>query len=183
MGPLASAQQLLDVRDGIGRLAEAAEIALGGPAAIAEKGFFVGPTLLIAQDAEAAVVHDLEVFGPVATVLPYDGTAARAAQLVGLGQGGLVASLFTDDPAWAREAVLGLAPWSGRVWVGGEKVAEHATSPGLVLPASIHGGPGRAGGGEELGGLRGLSLYLQRTAVQGYKGIVARAFGATHDTP
>lgn len=178
MGPLASAQQLIDVRTGIDALAEFADVACGGSQAIAEKGFFVAPTLLVAREPEATVFHDLEVFGPAATVIPYDGGAARATALVALGQGGLVASVFSDDTTWIREIVVGLAPWSGRVWIGGEKVAEHATSPGLVLPASIHGGPGRAGGGEELGGLRGLSLYLQRTAVQGYKGIVARSFGA-----
>lgn len=74
--------------------------------------------------------------------------------------------------------MLELAPWNGRIWVGSDKGAEQSVPPGTVLPQMIHGGPGRAGGGEELGGLRGLALYLQRSAVQGYKGIVAKRFGA-----
>ena len=177
MGPLASAAQLKDVRAGIEQLATAAKVVHGGSQPIAEKGFFVSPTLLVASDAGGAVLHDLEVFGPCATLMPYDGSAAQAAEIVGRGQGGLVSSVYANDKAWTEDVVLGLAPWHGRIWIGSDKVAEQALPPGMVLPASIHGGPGRAGGGEELGGLRGLSLYMQRVALQGYKGLVENAFG------
>ena len=93
------------------------------------------------------------------------------------GGGGLVASVYSDDAAWTERVVLGIAPWHGRVWIGSERVAEQAMPPGTVLPASVHGGPGRAGGGEELGGLRGLAPYLQRTALQGFQGFLAGTFG------
>lgn len=178
MGPLASAQQLHDVRAGIARLATAARVLAGGPEPIAERGWFVAPTLLEASDSEAEPVHRDEVFGPVATLIPYSGAAAEAAALVARGEGSLVGSLYTNDPAFAEAAVLALAPWHGRLWVGSDRMAEQSLPPGMVLPAMVHGGPGRAGGGEELGGERGLALYLQRVAVQGFKGLVAPAFGA-----
>ena len=178
MGPLASADALRDVRAGIERLATAARIVCGGPDAVREKGFFVAPTLLVAIDAEADVLHEHEVFGPVATVVPYSGAASDAVRLANRGGGGLVASVYSNDRRWTEEVVLGLSPWHGRVWIGSDKVAEQALPPGMVLPASIHGGPGRAGGGQELGGLRGLEPYLQRTALQGFQGLVASAFGS-----
>jgi oxepin-CoA hydrolase/3-oxo-5,6-dehydrosuberyl-CoA semialdehyde dehydrogenase len=183
MGPLASEAQLKDVTAGIQRLAAAARVATGGAKRLREKGWFVTPTLLVAPRADVAVFHEEEVFGPVATVLPYDGSAAAAAAIANRGQGCLVSSLYSNDPAWADEAVQAMAPWHGRLWVGSDKMAEQAVPPGTVLPAMVHGGPGRAGGGEELGGLRGLSLYLQRTALQGFKGTLARSFGPPETAP
>ncbi|MSR63826.1 MAG: 3,4-dehydroadipyl-CoA semialdehyde dehydrogenase [Planctomycetes bacterium] len=174
MGPLASAQQLADVRAGITALTQFAEILCGGPGPVHAKGYFVAPTLLLAKSAEAKVFHELEVFGPVATLLPYSGSAADATRLVNLGGGGLVASLYSNDKAWSDAVVLGIAPWHGRVWVGSDKTAGQALAPGTVLPASLHGGPGRAGGGAELGGLRGLEPYFQRTAVQGFQGYLEK---------
>jgi oxepin-CoA hydrolase/3-oxo-5,6-dehydrosuberyl-CoA semialdehyde dehydrogenase len=181
MGPLASKEQFDDVRAGIHKLTAVAEIVCGGPDPIADKGFFVAPTLLVAKDPRAAIIHGDEVFGPVATVIPYSGDAAAAIELANLAGGCLVASVYGNDRRWLEKVVLGISPWHGRVWIGSDKVAGHAMSPGAVMPQSVHGGPGRAGGGEELGGLRGLSFYLQRTAVQGYQGLVAQAFGPTNE--
>ncbi len=178
MGPLVSAEALRDVRTGIDRLAEHAQVLCGGSARLRDKGFFVAPTLFLARDPNTEVFHSLEVFGPVATVIPYSGATQEAARLANLGGGGLVASVYSNDRAWTEATVLGISPWHGRVWIGSDKVAEQAVPPGTVLPASVHGGPGRAGGGQELGGLRGLEPYLQRTAVQGFQGLVASAFGA-----
>ena len=179
MGPVATAAQLRDVRSGIQKLeASGTRIACGGPSAVnglgapAGKGFFVAPTLLIAPDASGAqAVHDHEVFGPVATVLPY-ATNAEAIDGVARGGGGLVSTVYSDDRGIASELVLGLAPFHGRVAIGGSKVTSAWLGPGTVLPQLVHGGPGRAGGGEELGSLRGMGLYLQRTALQGYGPLV-----------
>ncbi len=177
MGPVASQEALQSVRDGMRQLLAAADLLTGGPDPIAEQGYFVAPTLLRGKDPAAEVLHSLEVFGPCATLIPYSGKAADAAALCNRGGGGLVSSIYSDDKAFCEELTLGIAPWHGRVWIGSEKIIGQALGPGAVLPQTIHGGPGRAGGGEELGGLRGLMPYLQRTAVQGYQGIVARAFG------
>jgi 3,4-dehydroadipyl-CoA semialdehyde dehydrogenase len=177
MGPVASAEQLADVRSGIARLATVADVVTGGAAPMAATGYFVTPTLLRAREVGPSVVHELEVFGPCATVLPYDGRAETAVELCNLGGGGLVASGYSDDRAFVEALVLGIAPWHGRVWLGSEKTQGQALGPGAVLPGTIHGGPGRAGGGEELGGLRGLAPYLQRTAVQGDRAVVGRTFG------
>jgi oxepin-CoA hydrolase/3-oxo-5,6-dehydrosuberyl-CoA semialdehyde dehydrogenase len=184
MGPLATSQQLADVRAGIERLEKAGarivfgsktEVRLHGTAA--GRGFFIGPVLLQADSPrQAGAVHEHEVFGPVATLMPYD-TPADAAEIVALGEGGLVASAYTDDRDTLATLVLELAPWSGRILCGSAKIAEQATPPGLVLPACVHGGPGRAGGGEELGGERGLSFYTQRTALQGDRALLERALG------
>ncbi len=181
MGPVATKEQLHDVRAGLDKLVSSGKVELvtGGASrprldpALGERGYFVAPTLLLARDARAAaVVHEHEVFGPSTTLMPYDGTASDAVAIVRLGMGGLVTSVYTDDKAWAKAAVLGLAPHHGRVYIGSAKMAGASLGPGTVLPQMVHGGPGRAGGGEELGGLRGLSLYLQRTAIQGYGPLV-----------
>jgi 3,4-dehydroadipyl-CoA semialdehyde dehydrogenase len=173
MGPLASADQLRDVRAGIERLAAHAKLATGGAGAIREKGYFVAPTVFVASDARNVAFHAEEVFGPCTTILPYSGDAREAAELVGLGGGSLVTSVYSNDSGFLEAAALGIGPWSGRVWLGSDKMAEQSLAPGMVLPQMIHGGPGRAGGGEELGGLRGLSFYLQRVALQGFKGVIA----------
>jgi oxepin-CoA hydrolase/3-oxo-5,6-dehydrosuberyl-CoA semialdehyde dehydrogenase len=183
MGPLATADQLRDVRAGIGRLAQEARPVWGGDGAVKEsvsggKGYFVGPVLLACDDPGAAQsIHRDEVFGPVATLAAFaaDGAkaAARAAvDLVKRGGGSLVCSAFSDDRAFLSEAVLGLAPWHGRIYLGSEKIAGQTFGPGTVLPQLVHGGPGHAGGGEELGSLRGLSFYSQRVALQGDRALL-----------
>ncbi len=177
MGPVASAAQLRDVRAGIDRLAEVADVLTGGSAPLPGAGYFVAPTLLRARDAGAPVLHELEVFGPCATIVAYSGKVDEVVDLCNRGGGGLVVSVYSDDRKFLEPLVHGIAPWHGRVWVGSEKTHGQALGPGAVLPATIHGGPGRAGGGEELGGLRGLMPYLQRTAIQGDRAIIGRAFG------
>lgn len=179
MGPLASASQLAEVRAGIDRLAAHATAATGGSKRITAKGWFLAPTLLVARDARAEAFHAEEVFGPVAALLPYGGDPAEAADLVRLGGGGLVSSAYSNDAAWVERYVLDAAAWHGRIWIGGDKVADQALPPGMVLPSMVHGGPGRAGGGEELGGERGLHFYMQRTALQGFKGLIEGSFGAS----
>ena len=185
MGPLASADQLRSAREGIGRLLEQAKVVHGsvegGELVGAEggRGFFVTPLLLQADDPHGAdVVHDLEVFGPVSTLLPYDGTAADAAALVRRGQGSLVTSIYGDDRAFLGEAIASLAGWNGRIVVTDGKIADKALTPGMVMPQMLHGGPGRAGGGEELGGTRGMRLYQQRCAVQGNGPLLAKLLDA-----
>lgn len=176
MGPVASKQQFDDVRAGIEKLAASASIACGGTEPVHPKGYFVAPTLLVANDGENGPYHEFEVFGPCATIIPYSGDAPDAIRLVNKGGGGLVASVYSNDRKWTEEVFLGIAPWHGRVWIASDRVVAQMTAPGMVLPASIHGGPGRAGGGAELGGLRGLEPYLQRVALQGFQGWIEKAF-------
>jgi oxepin-CoA hydrolase/3-oxo-5,6-dehydrosuberyl-CoA semialdehyde dehydrogenase len=179
MGPLATAHQLRDAESGVAELARSARLVLGtgrridGAGAPAGKGYFFPPTLLRATDAASAgAVHTREVFGPVATLLPYDGTTAQAAAIVALGGGTLVTSAYSDDASWAAGFVALGGGSTGRIYLGSEASAADALGSGAALPQTLHGGPGRAGGGEELGGLVGLKLYLQRVALQGSKGLV-----------
>ena len=185
MGPVSTASQLRDVIAGIQRLVDAgATVQCGGAARIdgreapVGKGYYVAPTLLsVADGAVSGPVHDHEVFGPCATILPYDGHAGSAACILAMGQGSLVSTVASDDRVWIREFVLGAAASLGRLMVVSSKVADQPFGPGMVLPTLVHGGPGRAGGGEELGGERGLSLYMQRTALQGDRVILGKLFG------
>lgn len=180
MGPLASAQQHRDVLAGIAQLAEQAQVVLDGrkPTTIGtDKGYFVGPTLLKAASGDVPRVHDLEVFGPVATVLPAPDDVEALGDLVGRGGGGLVSAIYSDDRKRVGQLLLAAAPHHGRLVFGSKKVAEKAISPGTVLPQLVHGGPGRAGGGEELGGIRGVALYAQRTAVQADRALLDAMVG------
>jgi len=178
MGPLSTADQLRDVRAGIAKLAREAQTLVGGHQAVESKGYFVAPTLLLSKDpAAATVVHRDEVFGPVATLCALPGGSASAAArlaagLVQRGGGGLVCSVYSDDRDFLRAFVLAVAPYHGRIYLGSEKVAGQTMGPGTVLPQLVHGGPGHAGGGEELGGLRGLQLYSQRVALQGDRALL-----------
>jgi oxepin-CoA hydrolase/3-oxo-5,6-dehydrosuberyl-CoA semialdehyde dehydrogenase len=183
MGPVATADQLQDVREGIGQLAADGRLVFGSAKVKAVgapegKGFFVSPTLVeVEAGAAAPTVHSREVFGPVATVVPYSGSAEDAAGIVARGGGGLVSSVYSEDVAFTSELVLGLAPFHGRVFLGSAKIAEASPGPGTVLPLLVHGGPGRAGGGEELGGLRGLGFYMQRVALEGSRPVIDRITG------
>ncbi|NUW35779.1 phenylacetic acid degradation bifunctional protein PaaZ [Nonomuraea sp. SMC257] len=170
MGALASLGQRDEVRKAVEALRAGAEVVFGEPAGAslldgdAERGAFMTPLLLRARPG-ATEPHDVEPFGPVATVLAYDGLDA-AVTLAARGKGSLVASVATHDPDVARSVVLGLAPWHGRVLVLDRDDAKESTGHGSPLPVLVHGGPGRAGGGEELGGVRGVLHHMQRTAVQ-----------------
>ena len=173
MGPLASLGQRDEVRERIQDLLADAEIVAGNPNEVrvisgdAGKGAFLNPVLLYADDPfGATTVHDVEAFGPVSTVLPYD-DIAQAVELAKLGKGSLVSSIFTDDPKVAEDVVIGVAPFHGRVLIGNRRSAKTSTGHGSPLAGLVHGGPGRAGGGEEMGGMRGVKHYMQRTAVQG----------------
>ncbi len=180
MGPLATEQQLKDVRDGIAKLATTARFAFGSADRLGDQGFFVGPVLLHADKPDTKdAIHSHEVFGPVSTVMPYDGTANEAVRLVAGGGGGLVSSVYSDDKEYVRAAVLGIAPFHGRVTIGSSKIASQAIPPGTVMPQLVHGGPGRAGSGEELGGRRGLSFYMQRVALQGDRALLDAITGAS----
>jgi oxepin-CoA hydrolase/3-oxo-5,6-dehydrosuberyl-CoA semialdehyde dehydrogenase len=180
MGPVATRSQLDDVREGIDQLARDGRLVFGSgavkPAGAPEgKGFFSSPVLIEVEPGAAAVsVHAREVFGPVATVIPYSGKATEAAEIVGRGNGGLVSSIYSEDVAFTADLVLGVAPFHGRVFLGSAKIAEASPGPGTVLPLLVHGGPGRAGGGEELGGVRGLALYMQRVALEGSRPVIER---------
>lgn len=186
MGPLATAQQLEDAHKGIRKLCDdGCRIVFGSTGNPVGKGYFIAPVLLRHDDAVAArAVHAHEVFGPVSTLLPYDvdgGAAETASALVARGEGTLVCSVYSDDKGFLETLLLSSATWTGRVLVGSEKVADQATTPGIVLPSCIHGGPGRAGGGEELGGERGLRFYMQRTAIQGDRALLDRVLQAPRE--
>jgi 3,4-dehydroadipyl-CoA semialdehyde dehydrogenase len=174
MGPLATAQQKADVTAGIARLASATDAVYGGTGEVspvgvaAGKGFFVGPVVRSTPaPMTCSAMNDFEIFGPVATIAPYDGDAGFAAAVVARGDGCLVSSAYSDDRDWVAKFVTAAAPWAGRLYLGSAKMAAQSPGPGTALPSLLHGGPGRAGGGEELGGERGMHLYMQRTALEG----------------
>ncbi|MFC4785709.1 phenylacetic acid degradation bifunctional protein PaaZ [Nocardioides sp. MAHUQ-72] len=171
MGALASLEQREEVRKAIQALRSSAEIVYGDPDRVdvvdadAERGAFLSPVLLRAQKG-AVEPHDVEPFGPVSTVLSYS-SLDEAIELAARGKGSLVGSVVTHDRDVARSVVLGLAPWHGRILVLDRDDAKESTGHGSPLPVLVHGGPGRAGGGEELGGIRGVLHHMQRTALQG----------------
>jgi oxepin-CoA hydrolase/3-oxo-5,6-dehydrosuberyl-CoA semialdehyde dehydrogenase len=143
------------------------EGALTVDGADAEKGAFLAPILLAARDAASARrLHEVEAFGPVSTLFGYR-DLDDAVELAHRGEGSLVASLVTHDPRVARDVVLGIAASHGRILVLDSDCAKESTGHGSPLPQLVHGGPGRAGGGEEMGGVRGVHHYMQRTALQG----------------
>jgi 3,4-dehydroadipyl-CoA semialdehyde dehydrogenase len=183
MGPLAGPGPLADTRAALAELLRCTKVALGDPrkaggeGAPAGKGAFLHPLLLTAESADSApAVHAVEAFGPVATMIPYDGSPAEAARIVGLGQGSLVSIFYTDDREFASGLVAGMGACQGRLVWGSKRTAGAAPGPGAVFPLFVHGGPGRAGAGEELGGLRGLDFYSQRVAIQGFGPLVEKLF-------
>lgn len=173
MGALASLSQRRDVRANLDRLRASAETVFGDPDsydlvdADKEKGAFMPPILLLSRNPhQDETVHSVEAFGPVSTIVPYKDTTDAIA-LANKGEGSLVSSIFTHDGRVAAELASGIGAYHGRLYILDRHSAAEGTGHGSPLPHLVHGGPGRAGGSEELGGVRGIMHYLQRTAVQG----------------
>jgi oxepin-CoA hydrolase/3-oxo-5,6-dehydrosuberyl-CoA semialdehyde dehydrogenase len=183
MGALASHAQQADVAERVAHLAQGNEVVFGerdGFAPVGEgvgKGAFFAPTLLLCRDAmRDDRVHDIEAFGPVSTLMAYE-DIDEALALAAKGKGSLVGTLVTRDPKIAAKAIPVAAMHHGRMLVLDREAAVESTGHGSPLPMLKHGGPGRAGGGEELGGIRAVKHYLQRTAVQGSPTMIAAVTG------
>jgi len=175
MGALASRSQLTGVRAAVAELAKSARIVAGDPglSPVAGNGAFMSPILLRADDPwQTDAVHDIEAFGPVSTIMPYR-DLDDAIALANRGMGSLALSLFTYDAGVAEEFVLGAGAYHGRMVILDRTSAKESTGHGSPLPVLVHGGPGRAGGGEEMGGIRGVTHYMQRTALQGSPAVLS----------
>ena len=179
MGALASIDQLEDVKANIQELLKTSELVAGGDNSFrptgegTENGAFIEPHLLLCRNPENGCgAHEVEAFGPVATVIPYE-TIEEAVTLCGKGRGSLVTTMTTRDPATAGQVAPLLAAFHGRLQLLDAEAAKESTGHGSPLPMLKHGGPGRAGGGEELGGIRAVHHYLQRTAIQGSPNMLA----------
>jgi oxepin-CoA hydrolase/3-oxo-5,6-dehydrosuberyl-CoA semialdehyde dehydrogenase len=173
MGALAGMSQREDVLEKLAILTQTSEIVFGDPKNVevidgdANKGAFISPILLLNKEPfKNLATHEVEAFGPITTLMPYD-TIDDAIALTKLGKGSLVCSIATYDKKIARDFVIGSASYHGRVLVLNRESAKESTGHGSPMPLLVHGGPGRAGGGEEMGGKRGVMHYLQRTAIQG----------------
>ncbi len=173
MGPLASSEQVIDVKSKVNELLKTCEIAFGNldnfdvTGADKKKGFFMPSMLLFSKHPfDKSGAHSIEAFGPVSTVMSYK-TTDEAVELAKLGRGSLVGSVFTADDEFAKDIILGSACMHGRMIVINAQCAAESTGHGSPMPHLVHGGPGRAGGGEEMGGIRGVFHYMQRTAIQG----------------
>ncbi|WP_404430639.1 phenylacetic acid degradation bifunctional protein PaaZ [Microbacterium lacus] len=191
MGPLASIAQRDDVVAQVDRLkAAGGQVVVGstdapavthadGSVGAAPDGAFLMPLMLRFADASTDAVHEIEAFGPVTSLLSYD-TVAEASALVARGGGSLVTSIATHDPATALELMSGISAYNGRVLLLDRDDARSSTGHGSALPNLVHGGPGRAGGGEELGGIRAVLHHMQRTAVQGSPQMLTALTGVWH---
>ncbi len=183
MGALASKDQVAEVRERVAELTQTAELVFGDLDKVdlieadASKGAFLSPMLLLEKNPfKNTAVHDVEAFGPVSTIMPYS-HRDEAIQLAQMGKGSLVSSIATADDDEARDFVIGAATHHGRILVINEESAKQSTGHGSPLPYLVHGGPGRAGGGEEMGGMRGIKHYLQRCAIQGSPTTVSHITG------
>jgi oxepin-CoA hydrolase/3-oxo-5,6-dehydrosuberyl-CoA semialdehyde dehydrogenase len=173
MGALASLAQRDEVRRAVTRLLGESELVYGNldntvnlVDADGDRGAFLSPLLLRCNDSDARTPHEIEAFGPVTTLIPY-GLTTHAIELAARGAGSLAGSVVSHDSTFVRDMVLGMAPWHGRLLVLDRDDAAESTGHGSPLPHTVHGGPGRAGGGEELGGIRAVLHHMQRTAIQG----------------
>ena len=173
MGAIVSLKDRDGVKAKVAELATEAEIVSGSLDTVdlisgeADRGAFMAPVLMhCAKPLTAEIVHSVEAFGPVATIMSYEDTQ-EAVELARKGRGSLASSLFTNDGGLVHEVVTGLAPFHGRVLIGNRGSAKSSTGHGSPLAPLVHGGPGRAGGGEEMGGMRGVKHFMQRSAIQG----------------
>lgn len=173
MGPLANRDQVQEVKERVADLARAGELVYGNlddfeiTGGNKDKGAFFPSVLLYCdQPFKKSEPHSIEAFGPVSTVMPYE-NLDEAIGLAKMGKGSLCGSLFTADNDVAKEIVLGTGAYHGRIMIVNKDCAKESTGHGSPLPHLVHGGPGRAGGGEEMGGIRGVLHYMQRTALQG----------------
>jgi 3,4-dehydroadipyl-CoA semialdehyde dehydrogenase len=173
MGPVVNKVQQAACLEGLAKLKEDCEVVFGDDTSFRpldadpQKSAFVQPALLSCKNGLGAKhVHDVEVFGPVASLVAYDGLEDLIA-MTRRGLGSLVASIFSDDASFTRDTILGIGDLHGRVLAVNSAVGAQHTGHGNVVPSCLHGGPGRAGGGEELAGLRALLLYHRRFVVQG----------------
>ncbi|MEK5742568.1 phenylacetic acid degradation bifunctional protein PaaZ [Acinetobacter variabilis] len=182
MGVLASVKQKHDVAAKVEQLAQEAEIITGShlrqdfaiQVAHPEKSAFYPPTVLLCKDpVQAQQIHHIEAFGPVVTLMPYS-DLPQLATLVARGEGSLVASIVRNHDENIEQLLSKIAPWHGRVHILDRESAKESTGHGSPLPLLVHGGPGRAGGGEELGGLRAVKHYMQRTAIQGSPNVLTQ---------
>jgi oxepin-CoA hydrolase/3-oxo-5,6-dehydrosuberyl-CoA semialdehyde dehydrogenase len=173
MGSLAGQTQRKEVLEQVEKLLQCCELIYGSTQEVevldadAKKGAFLSPLLLLNERPfQDAAPHEIEAFGPVSTLMPYEGIT-EAIALSKLGKGSLVTTIVTNNGVEARQYVIGAASHHGRILVLNRDCAKESTGHGSPLPLLVHGGPGRAGGGEEMGGIRGVKHYLQRTALQG----------------
>jgi oxepin-CoA hydrolase/3-oxo-5,6-dehydrosuberyl-CoA semialdehyde dehydrogenase len=179
-GPLASRGQVDEVRKSVEQIKTGAEVVYGNPDEFAVTGadrnkgaFFPAMLLHCARPLDRSEPHDIEAFGPVNTVMPY-GSVDEAIELARRGRGSLCGSVVTADDRVARQVALGVAAWHGRLLLLNRHSAKESTGHGSPLPHLVHGGPGRAGGGEEMGGVRGVMHYMQRCALQGHPETLTR---------
>ena len=184
MGPLASKEQQQDVANATRQLIESGgTVRLGGPDQIDQydaSGAFFPPTILEFDDADAHAVHNVEAFGPVTSVIGYNGTADEAVRLAALGGGSLVATVASNDESFVADTTLGISAHHGRLHVLNRDTAKTSTGHGSPMPHLVHGGPGRAGGGEELGGVRAIKHYMQRSSLQGSPDMLTAITGVWH---
>jgi oxepin-CoA hydrolase/3-oxo-5,6-dehydrosuberyl-CoA semialdehyde dehydrogenase len=179
MGALASQSQRTSVRAAVATLGKSARIVSGDPdvSPVAGHGAFMAPILLRSDDPWGSdAIHDVEAFGPVSTIMPYR-DLGDAVKLANRGMGSLALSLFTFDRDVAAEFVMGAGAYHGRMLMVDRTSAKESTGHGSPLPVLVHGGPGRAGGGEEMGGVRGVAHYMQRTALQGSPALLSHIVG------
>jgi oxepin-CoA hydrolase / 3-oxo-5,6-dehydrosuberyl-CoA semialdehyde dehydrogenase len=182
MGSLVSLQQRDEVRAAVSALARAADVVYGDPLSVdpvdgdALRGAFMAPVVLLCNDIDRSEPHEIEAFGPVTTLIPYR-TPDEVGTIAARGGGSLVGSVASYDPDFVRDVVTAAAPYHGRLLVLDRDCAGESTGHGTPMPQMVHGGPGRAGGGEELGGMRAVRHFMQRTALQGSPAVIAALAG------